>query len=233
MARQIVLDTETTGLSTKEGHRIIEIGCIELVNRYRTEHDFHRYINPEREIDKGAIAVHGITSEFLEDKPLFSDIADELFDYLKGAELIIHNAVFDMGFLDYEFGRLKRRIKPLNTYCKVFDTLLFARKKHVAQRNNLDALCKRYNVDNSTRHFHGALKDASLLADVFLAMTREQAKLFEEELDQHGNTPWQTASDISQLEKKKPKTYPLILQKANSQELSLHENFFKDCSTEK
>lgn len=227
MQRQIVLDTETTGLSAQAGHRLIEIGCIELVNRYRTQNDFHVYINPERDIDEGAIAVHGITRAFLDDKPLFSDIADKLLAYLKGAELIIHNAAFDMGFLNSEFKRLKRGIKSLEMYCTVFDTLLFARKKHIAQHNNLDALCKRYNVDNSKRTLHGALRDADLLADVFLAMTRSQATLFSDE-PAASNSP---ANAV--VTPQGPKTYRIKLQKASDKEAALHQAFLERLASSK
>ena len=177
--RQIVLDTETTGLSPESGHRIIEIGCLELIDRRITENHFHHYINPLREIDQGAIAVHGISNEFLQDKPTFDEIVDEFIAYIKGAELIIHNARFDVKFMDKEFFHTKKSIKT-HDICTVFDTLPFARKKHPGQKNNLDALCKRYEVDISDRSYHGALLDAKLLANVFLAMTGSQATLFDE-----------------------------------------------------
>lgn len=174
--RQIVLDTETTGLSVDEGHRIIEIGCVEMKNRRPTQNTFHRYINPEREIDFGAQQVHGISLEQLRDKPRFAELADQLWDYLAGAELIIHNAPFDLGFLDSEFRRAGKTQK-LSDVCTITDTVLMARKLHPGQKNNLDALCKRYSVDNSNRDFHGALLDARLLADVYLAMTGGQSRL--------------------------------------------------------
>lgn len=178
--RQIVLDTETTGLDPRQGHRIIEIGCLELVNRRQTGNNYHVYINPEREIDQGAINVHGITNEFLADKPTFDKIFAEFVNYAKGAELIIHNAPFDVGFLNHEFKLFNNKSKPIDKICTIFDSLTYARKKHPGQRNSLDALCKRYFVDNSGREFHGALLDAQLLAEVYLAMTGGQASLFAE-----------------------------------------------------
>lgn len=174
--RAVVLDTETTGLEADQGHRIIEIGCIELVNRRLTHNNFWHYVNPDREIDRGAIEVHGITNEFLGNKPRFHELARSLWDYLKGAELIIHNAAFDVGFLDKEFGRLGFTQK-IADICIVTDTVAMARKLHPGQRVSLDALCKRYEVDNSGRDLHGALLDARLLADVYLAMTGGQNRL--------------------------------------------------------
>ncbi len=175
--RQIVLDTETTGLETSQGHRIIEIGCVELLNRKLTGQHYHQYINPQREIDQGAIEVHGITNEFLADKPLFEQISDEFMRFIEGAELIIHNAPFDVGFLNAELDRLAGRSVKVDSVCQIIDTLLLARKKHPGQRNNLDALCSRYMVDNSQRDLHGALLDAEILADVYLAMTGGQTML--------------------------------------------------------
>lgn len=175
--RQIVLDTETTGLSTAEDHRIIEIGCVEIVNRKATGETFHQYINPQREIDAGAVEVHGITSEFLADKPLFADIADAFLAFVEGAELIIHNAPFDVGFLNHELLKLEVELPNINAICEVLDTLKMARDRHPGQKNNLDALCKRYNVDNTNRALHGALLDAEILADVYLAMTGGQVSL--------------------------------------------------------
>jgi DNA polymerase-3 subunit epsilon len=172
--RQIVLDTETTGLEVSQGHRIIEIGCVELVNRRLTGNHFHCYINPERDIDQGAIEVHGITAEFLADKPLFRQIADDFLAFVSGAELVIHNAPFDVGFLDAELRRWQETHAGLESLCQVADTLVMARRKHPGQRNNLDALCQRYMVDNSQRDLHGALLDAEILADVYLAMTGGQ-----------------------------------------------------------
>lgn len=175
--RQIVLDTETTGLDPREGHRIIEVGCVEVINRKITDNRFHVYINPEREIDDGAIEVHGITNQFLEDKPVYQDIASDLLQYLKGAELIIHNAPFDVGFLNAEYKRLNATWDGIANHCQITDTLQMARKMHPGQKNNLDALCKRYEVDNSQRDLHGALLDAEILAEVYLAMTGGQTTL--------------------------------------------------------
>jgi len=175
--RQIILDTETTGLEPAQGHRIIEIGAIELVNRRPTGRTFQKYLNPERAIDAGAQAVHGLTAEFLQDQPTFAAVADELVAFIRGAELIIHNAPFDVGFLEHEFGRLPAPQHLLTDLCTVLDTLALARQLHPGQRNSLDALCKRYGVDNSNRELHGALLDARILADVYLAMTGGQAAL--------------------------------------------------------
>ncbi|MCD2450804.1 DNA polymerase III subunit epsilon [Methylicorpusculum oleiharenae] len=183
MSRQVVLDTETTGLNPQEGHRIIEIGCVELVNRRLTGRHFHVYINPQRVIDSGAIEVHGITNEFLTDKPLFTDIADDFIQFIKESELIIHNAPFDVGFINHEFALLDKTLGTVNQYSEVFDTLTFARKKHPGQRNSLDALCKRYGIDNSHRELHGALLDAEILAEVYLLMTGGQSSLLEEATD--------------------------------------------------
>ncbi|HBA65684.1 MAG TPA: DNA polymerase III subunit epsilon [Methylococcaceae bacterium] len=179
--RQIVLDTETTGLNPQEGHRVIEIGCVELLNRRLTGRHFHVYINPEREIDAGAVEVHGITNEFLADKPIFSSIVEDFINFIRDAELVIHNAPFDVGFLNHEFGLLNNGTGAIENYSSVFDTLTFARKKHPGQRNSLDALCKRYGIDNSHRDLHGALLDAEILADVYLLMTGGQASLLDEE----------------------------------------------------
>lgn len=176
--RQIVLDTETTGLEPKSGHRIIEIGCVELQNRRLTGNHFHCYLNPEREVDEGAVKVHGLSSEFLADKPLFADVADEFIAYIEGAELVIHNAPFDVGFIDHEFRLHSKKLKPVEKICSVLDTLSLARSKHPGQKNTLDALCKRYGVDNSKRELHGALLDAEILADVYLLMTGGQTGLF-------------------------------------------------------
>jgi DNA polymerase-3 subunit epsilon len=175
--RQIVLDTETTGLEPELGHRIIEIGCVELMNRRPTGRTFHKYLNPEREIDEGALSVHGITRADLEGKPKFAEVAEELALFVGEAELVIHNAAFDTAFLDAEFARLPGNPRTIATLCRVLDTLALARSMHPGQRNNLDALCKRYSIDNSRRELHGALLDARILADVYLAMTGGQAAL--------------------------------------------------------
>jgi len=172
-----VLDTETTGLEHRQGHRVIEIGCVELINRKLTGNNFHQYVNPSREIDQGAIEVHGITNEFLADKPLFADICDSMVNYLRGAELIIHNAAFDVGFLDSELQKIDPNSAKISEICGVHDTLLQARKMFPGQRNDLDSLCRRYEINNSHRELHGALLDAEILADVYLAMTGGQATL--------------------------------------------------------
>ena len=172
--RQIVLDTETTGLDTLEGHRIIEIGAVEMINRKQTNQSFHVYINPEREVDEGAASVHGMTLDDLKDKPLFKDVADDFVQFIKGAELIIHNAPFDVGFINYEFSLLEDSTPSVEEICTVTDSLTLAREIHPGQRNNLDILCRRYNIDNSQRTLHGALLDAEILADVYLAMTGGQ-----------------------------------------------------------
>ena len=174
--RQVVLDTETTGLEVNKGHRIVEIGCVELLERRPTGREFHYYVNPQRAMDEGATAVSGITDDFLVDKPLFADVAEELLAFIDGAELIAHNASFDMGFLSAEFARLPQPVRVVERV-SVLDTLLLAREKYPGQKNNLDALCKRLGVDNSHRDLHGALLDAQLLADVYLAMTAGQGDL--------------------------------------------------------
>lgn len=174
--RQIVLDTETTGLDPSQGHRIIEIGCVELIDRKLTGRHYQVYLNPERDIDEGAIEVHGLTSDFLSDKPLFKDIQKEFLSFIDGAELIIHNAVFDLGFINHELNLLEDH-PPIEQRLSVIDTLVMAREKHPGQRNNLDALCKRYDIDNSARELHGALLDAEILADLYLVMTGGQTAL--------------------------------------------------------
>jgi DNA polymerase-3 subunit epsilon len=179
--RQIVLDTETTGLSTSQGHRIIEIGCIEMVNRRLTGREFHRFLNPERDIDDGAVAVHGISRAQLETEPYFRDIVDEFLDFIADSELIIHNADFDVGFLEYELELMQHPAPKLAEHCRVLDTLSLAREIHPGQRNSLDALCKRYEVDASKRDVHGALIDSELLARVYLAMTGGQSSLLLDE----------------------------------------------------
>ena len=175
--RQIVLDTETTGLEVAQGHRVIEIGCVELKGRRPTGRTFHQYVCPDREVDPGALAVHGITSEFLSTQPRFADVAAEFVEFVRDAELVIHNAAFDVGFLDAEFARIEGPARRVAELCQVLDTLLLARRLHPGQRNSLDALCKRYGVDNSRRDLHGALLDAKILSEVYLAMTGGQGAL--------------------------------------------------------
>lgn len=183
MKRQIVLDTETTGLDPTRGHRIIEIGCVELIDRRLTHRTLQLYINPEREVDKGAVEVHGITNDFLKDKPLFADVADEFLDFIRDSELIIHNAPFDVSFIDHELKLLGPHYGRTVNYATVIDTLTMARQKHPGQKNNLDALCKRYNINNTHRQYHGALLDSEILANLYLAMTRGQDCLLSENAD--------------------------------------------------
>lgn len=180
--RQIILDTETTGLLPEAGHRIIEIGAVELIDRRFTGKTFHQYINPNRKVEAGALLVHGIDNEFLADKPVFANIVDEFINFITGSELVIHNAPFDVGFLNYEFRLIDSDAKSIEHYATVFDTLAFARKKYPGKKNSLDALCKRYNVDNTKRELHGALLDAYLLSEVYLLMTSGQMNLFEDNI---------------------------------------------------
>jgi len=218
MSRQIVLDTETTGLDAKSGHRIIEIGCVEMEERRLTGNNLHLYLQPDREIDPGAIAVHGITNEFLIDKPRFVHIVDELQSYLAGAELIIHNADFDVGFLEHEFSLCNQPME-LTKVCKVTDTLAMARKQFPGQRNNLDALCKRLGVNNSHRTLHGALLDSEILADVYLVMTGGQTALSLDQDSAAGAVAVDISSqvDISQLKE--------VF--ANADELDAHEQWLE------
>jgi DNA polymerase-3 subunit epsilon len=218
--RQIVLDTETTGLEVSRGHRIIEIGCVELIDRKLTGNHYHQYINPEREIDQGAIEVHGITSEFLSDKPLFAQIAQDFYNFVDGGELIIHNAPFDIGFLDSELERLDQGYLGLDFVCKTIDTLLMARSKHPGQRNNLDALCTRYLVDNSQRDLHGALLDAEILADVYLLMTGGQTTFQLSSGDSGAGDGAQNKSSIRRIASGR-KPLPVIL--ADAAETAAHE----------
>lgn len=216
--RLVVLDTETTGLNPQEGHRIIEIGCVELFNRRLTGNRFHVYINPERLIDDGAIEVHGITNQFLEDKPRFHDIVDDLVDFIRGSELIIHNAPFDVGFINHEFSLLDDTPGPVTDFCDVFDTLTYARQKHPGQRNSLDALCKRYGVDNSHRELHGALLDAEILADVYLLMTGGQASLLDEEAGD--STRPQINESVKRLSTNRP---AINIIRCSEEELEAHQ----------
>lgn len=184
--RQIILDTETTGLEPEQGHRIIEIGCVEMFNRRKTGRTFHRYLRPDRQVDRGAMQVHGLTNEFLAQQPRFEEIADELIEFISGAQLVIHNAAFDIAFLNAELKRLPV-VRQMASLCSVLDTLPLARKMHPGQRNSLDALCKRYGVDNSRRELHGALLDAQILLDVYLAMTGGQTALILGETETRSN----------------------------------------------
>ncbi len=222
--RIVVLDTETTGLNPQEGHRIIEIGCVEMVKRRLTGQRFHSYLNPERAIDEGAVAVHGITSAFLQDKPSFADIVQDFLAFIEGAELVIHNAPFDVGFINHELALLAGQadfahLGKVHDYSTVFDSLTFARKKHPGQRNSLDALCKRYNIDNSHRELHGALLDAEILADVFLLMTGGQSSLLDVSASEL-QAAQQLASQSATLPTDRP---PLKIIRCTEQELELHE----------
>lgn len=219
--RQIVLDTETTGLEVNQGHRIIEIGCVELINRRITGRHYHQYIQPERDIDAGALEVHGITLEFLAGKPTFSEIAAEFIEFVEGAELVIHNAPFDVGFIDAELERLASRVGSLDSVCNVVDTLQMARHKHPGQRNNLDALCQRYEIDNTSRTLHGALLDAEILAEVYLAMTGGQASLgLSAENSNASSGGSGSGSGIRRLPAERPR---LAVLRASSEEAERHE----------
>ncbi len=213
--RQIVLDTETTGLSTSDGHRVIEIGCVEMINRKLTGQHFHHYICPDRKVDEGALEVHGITDEFLQDKPRFGEVVDEFLEFVRDSELIIHNAPFDIGFLDYELSLLEIQSGKVTDSCKVLDTLVLAREMHPGQKNNLNALCRRYEVNNSQRELHGALLDAEILADVYLMMTGGQADLLFVSEDQ---------SPGHKIQKRERKERPALkVVKPHDDEMALHQ----------
>ncbi|WP_434523913.1 DNA polymerase III subunit epsilon [Photorhabdus asymbiotica] len=223
ITRQVVLDTETTGMNKLgvhyEGHKIIEIGAVEVVNRRLTGRHFHIYVKPDRLVDPEAFEVHGISDEFLQDKPLFADIADEFIEFIRGAELIIHNAPFDIGFMDYEFGKLNRDIPPTTDFCKVTDSLQLARALFPGKRNNLDALCDRYDIDNSQRTLHGALLDAEILADVYLIMTGGQTALaFSMEGEVSGSA---NVSEVQRITR--PQTALKVIY-ATGEELAAHES---------
>lgn len=217
--RIIILDTETTGINIADGNKIIEIGCVEMIDRKLTGNHYHQYINPKRESEEGALRVHGLTQEFLSDKPLFSDVADDFLSYIKGAELVIHNAPFDVGFLNHELGLLNSDKPKLEDICTITDSLLLAKDKHPGQRNSLDALCKRYSVDNSGRELHGALLDSELLADVYLLMTGGQTglDLFAEESD--------TETQIESIQTLSANSHQLKVVKASSDELNQHDDY--------
>lgn len=219
--RQIVLDTETTGLNARGGDRVVEIGCIELRNRRVTDRHFHSYLNPERESEEGALRVHGLTQEFLSDKPRFADVAKAFLDYVRGAELVIHNAEFDVEFLDRELGRLK--LGKLSAQVSgVVDTLALARELHPGKRNNLNALCERYGIDNAQRTLHGALLDAELLAEVYLSMTRGQESLMMA-LD---------ADDAEGPDALKIDASGLVVVRASAEEAALHDKVMGDIERE-
>lgn len=217
--RQIILDTETTGLEAAQGHRIIEIGCVEMLDRRLTGNNFHRYLQPDREIDSGAIEIHGITNEFLADKPRFADVADEFLAFVKGAELVIHNAAFDVGFINHELQRVDPALGRIEDHCGVLDTLLMARKLHPGQRNTLDALCKRYEIDNSHRELHGALLDAEILGDVYLAMTGGQTTLVLDGGDESGSAI--TGASIKRFDAASKPALKVV--RASPEELEAHE----------
>lgn len=217
--RQVVLDTETTGLEPERGHRIIEIGAVELVDRRLTGESFHQYVNPQREIDQGALQVHGITQEFLAAKPLFADIVDGFLSFIEGAELIIHNAPFDLSFLDYELSQLPGEGRRIKDICQVTDSLALARSRYPGQKNNLDALCRRLKVDNSARENHGALLDAEILVEVYLAMTGGQTAMFPDPAEQQFSA---AANAFTPLPADRPK---LRVISATAEELSRHEEF--------
>ncbi|MBT5387757.1 MAG: DNA polymerase III subunit epsilon [Porticoccaceae bacterium] len=218
--RQIVLDTETTGLETSQDHRIIEIGCVEMINRKLTGRHYHQYINPQRKVDEGAMEVHGITDQFLEDKPTYEAISAEFMAFVDGADLIIHNAPFDLGFINHEIAKLSGRVKPIDSHCKIIDTLALARQKHPGQKNNLDALCKRYGVDNSQRDLHGALLDAEILADVYLLMTGGQVNLNISDQQASDSGEINQTSNIRRLPDGRP---ALRVITANEAELASHQ----------
>jgi len=217
--RQIVLDTETTGLETRDGHRIIEIGAVEVIGRKLTGNTYHQYLQPDRKIDEGAMEVHGITPEFLADKPRFKDVAQEFFEFIKGGQLVIHNAPFDVGFINYEFGLLGKKWGQVEDHCTVLDTLVMARNLHPGQKNNLDALCKRYDINNAHRELHGALLDSEILADVYLAMTGGQVSL---SLNSSGKEEAEgQQAPIQRLDSNRP---ALPIRRASDEELVLHDN---------
>ncbi len=221
--RQIVLDTETTGLEPSAGHRIIEIGCVELVDRKLTGNTYHQYINPQRIVDDGAIEVHGISNEYLSDKPCFSDIYDDFLNFVKDSELVIHNAPFDVGFINHEFSLLAKQTQhssnKIEQYCAILDTLKMARNLHPGQKNTLDALCKRYYIDNSNRELHGALLDSEILAEVYLAMTGGQTRLILSDSDGSGER-----EKINRLSDSRK---PLKVLRASETELLAHEQYLE------
>ncbi|WP_373187672.1 DNA polymerase III subunit epsilon [Halopseudomonas sp.] len=218
--REVVLDTETTGIDPRSGHRIIEIGCVELIDRRLTGRHYHVYINPQREVEEGALAVHGITDAFLADKPLFADVVEGFMEFVKGSRLVIHNAPFDIGFLDSELRLMSSPYNCMADHCGVLDTLMMAREKHPGQRNSLDALCKRYMVDNSQRDLHGALLDAEILADVYLIMTGGQTAL---SLAGQGSDQNQSSNGVSAIRRIDPASRPALrVVTASEDELQAH-----------
>ncbi len=222
--RKIVLDTETTGLEPSQGHRVIEIGCVELVNRRLTGNNYHQYIQPDRESDEGALQVHGITSEFLSDKPRFADIIDDFLEYIKGAELVIHNAPFDVGFLDHELKLAGEQYGKVSDHSEILDTLVMARKMRPGQKNNLDALCKHYDVNNTHRELHGALLDAEILSEVYLAMTGGQSTLLLDSEAQEADG----ADDLAEVHRLSSDRAALTVIRAKPDELAAHQDILKN-----
>lgn len=227
--RQVVLDTETTGLDPASGHRIIEIGCVELINRRLTGNNYHQYLQPDREIDQGAMEVHGITNEFLLDKPRFVDVAEDFLAFVHGAELVIHNAPFDVGFINQEIKLIRKqgvKSDAVDQRCQILDTLVMARKMHPGQKNNLDALCQRYEIDNTQRTLHGALLDAEILADVYLAMTGGQTGFFDES---QSGASLNHSNEIVRIDSNRA-TLPII--RATEDELKAHEQWLQKLEQE-
>lgn len=218
--RQIVLDTETTGLDPKQGHRVIEIGCVEINNRRLTGNHYHKYLNPQRDIDEAAVEVHGLTRQFLQDKPIFQNIEKEFLDFISGAELVIHNAPFDVGFLNSELSIVGSSVEKIDDVCEVLDSLALARRKHPGQRNSLDALCKRYGIDNSQRQLHGALLDAEILAEVYLTMTSGQSSFFSAKEESE-----QTVNSLDVKRVLDPNRAPLKVLHASTEEVSAHQQW--------
>jgi DNA polymerase-3 subunit epsilon len=228
MTRQIILDTETTGLEPSDGHRIIEIGCVEIINRKFTENDYRCFLNPERDIDIGAMQVHGITLDDLKDKPKFRDVAKDFLEYIRGAELIIHNAPFDVGFLNHELSLIAADGNPavrIESHCTVVDTLKLARTMHPGQKNDLDSLCRRYSVDNTDRTVHGARLDARLLAEVYSAMTGGQAAFFEDTNSASRASNANNNTEIRRLSADRP---PLVITAPSAEELAAHQAWLEE-----
>jgi DNA polymerase-3 subunit epsilon len=220
--RQVVLDTETTGLEPELGHRVIEIGCVEIIGRRVTQHKFHTYINPERDLDEGAIEVHGLTREMLATEPRFAEVVEGFLDFVRGAEVIIHNAPFDVGFLDYEFSLLPEPPGTMAQLCEITDSLTLARRRHPGQRNSLDALCRRYDIDNSQRTLHGALLDAEILADVYLAMTGGQTALSLDAESQRSEV-----ADAGAIRRLPADRKPLRVLRASAEERDRHQQLLQ------
>ena len=226
--RYLVLDTETTGLEPRQGHKIIEIGCVELIERRMTGNNYQQFLNPEREIDEAALEVHGIELADLEDKPTFAQIAEDFLAYVEGATLVIHNAAFDVGFLNHELGLLERNIGRITDYCEVVDTLLMAREMHPGQRNSLDALCQRYFISNEQRTLHGALLDSEILAEVYLRMTGGQLNLLGE-----ADLTENSGKEIAETRVLDPDRSPAKIIPASDKEIAEHEKWMKLLSEKK